>query len=131
MPLRRATFRSSTEESFRQGLLKYRWNDEELKLATGNEQVTCLQHHLDLCSAYLGIPGNDRTRDEIGEPLATSCHSKFTGTVDYIWHSEELVPLRVLEPLPMNVLQNMGGLPNKKWGSDHLALVCEFAFAMK
>lgn len=33
-----------------------RWNDDELRLATGSEKVTHLQHHLDLCSAYFGIP---------------------------------------------------------------------------
>uniref|UniRef100_A0A7C9A1P7 Poly(A)-specific ribonuclease n=1 Tax=Opuntia streptacantha TaxID=393608 RepID=A0A7C9A1P7_OPUST len=129
MPLHRANFRCLTEEFFRQRSVGRRWNDDELKLATGNERVTHLRHHLKLRSAYLGIPGNGTTRDKIGEPLATSCHSKFTGTVDYIWHSEELLPVRVLEPLPVPVLRNMGGLPNKKCGSDHLALVCEFAFA--
>ncbi|KAF8022522.1 hypothetical protein BT93_F0133 [Corymbia citriodora subsp. variegata] len=39
----------------------YRWNDDELRLATGSEKVTHLQHHLDLCSAYFGIPGSCRT----------------------------------------------------------------------
>ncbi|KAI3407880.1 Endo/exonuclease/phosphatase domain-containing protein [Psidium guajava] len=106
----------------------YRWNDDELRLATGSEKVTHLEHHLDLCSAYFGIPGSCRTRDDHGEPLATSYHSRFMGTVDYIWHTKELVPIRVLETLPIDVLKRTGGLPSKKWGSDHLALVCELAF---
>ncbi|XP_047314253.1 carbon catabolite repressor protein 4 homolog 5-like [Impatiens glandulifera] len=104
-----------------------RWSDEELRNATGS-QVTQLQHPLRLQSAYSGVHGNSRTRDRCGEPLATSYHSKFMGTVDYIWHSQGIVPVRVLETLPLDVLRKMGGLPCKKWGSDHLALVCELAF---
>ncbi|XVF09616.1 hypothetical protein REPUB_Repub07fG0109200 [Reevesia pubescens] len=61
------------------------WSDEELVLATGNKCVTHLQHQLNLFSAYHGVPGSRRTRDSHGEPLATSYHSKFMGTVDYIW----------------------------------------------
>ncbi|PRQ16540.1 putative poly(A)-specific ribonuclease [Rosa chinensis] len=106
----------------------YRWSAEEVRLATGCEEVTHLQHHLKLGSAYLGVPGSRRTRDRCGEPLATSYHSKFLGTVDYIWHTEELVPVRVLETLPIDTLKGMGGLPSKRCGSDHLALVCELAF---
>lgn len=109
--------------------LLYQWTDVELRLATRCEGVTELQHQLNLCSAYFGIPGSHRTRDNLGEPLATSYHSKFMGTVDYIWHTEELVPVRVLETLPVNILRRNGGLPSERWGSDHLALVCELAFA--
>uniref|UniRef100_A0A2N9GZD6 Endonuclease/exonuclease/phosphatase domain-containing protein n=1 Tax=Fagus sylvatica TaxID=28930 RepID=A0A2N9GZD6_FAGSY len=109
--------------------LLYRWSDEELRLATGCGGVTHVEHQLKLCSAYLGVPGSSRTRDNHGEPLATSYHSKFLGTVDYIWHTEELVPVRVLETLPIDILRRNGGLPSEKWGSDHLALVCELAFA--
>ncbi|GMI99530.1 catabolite repressor 4e [Hibiscus trionum] len=105
------------------------WSDEELALATGNKQVTHLQHKLNLSSAYLGAPGSRRTRDSHGEPLATSYHSKFMGTVDYIWYTGELVPVRVLDTLPIDVLRRNASLPSKKWGSDHLALVCELAFA--
>lgn len=106
----------------------HRWSEEELRLATGSGRVTQLHHHLKLCSAYRGIPASCRTRDDCGEPLATSFHSKFIGTVDYIWHTEELVPVKVLETLPVDILKRIGGLPSKKWGSDHLALVCELAF---
>ncbi|WRX19073.1 hypothetical protein QQP08_011560 [Theobroma cacao] len=109
--------------------LSYRWSDEELVLATGDEGVTHLQHKLKLCSAYAGIPGSSRTRDSHGEPLATSYHSKFMGTVDYIWHTGELVPVRVLETLPIDILRRNASLPNERLGSDHLALVCELAFA--
>ncbi|XP_028089468.1 carbon catabolite repressor protein 4 homolog 5 isoform X2 [Camellia sinensis] len=108
--------------------LKNRWSNEELMLATGTGGVTHLRHNLKLCSAYLGVHGSCRTRDNYGEPLATSYHSKFMGTVDYIWHTRELVPVRVLETLPVDILRKTGGLPSKNWGSDHLALVCELAF---
>ncbi|XP_027357820.1 carbon catabolite repressor protein 4 homolog 5 isoform X2 [Abrus precatorius] len=75
------------------------------------------------------IGDGTRTRDDIGEPLATSYHSKFMGTVDYIWHSDDLIPVRVLETLPIDILRKTRGLPSEKWGSDHLAVVCELAFA--
>ncbi|XP_052723172.1 carbon catabolite repressor protein 4 homolog 5 isoform X3 [Vigna angularis] len=109
--------------------LLYRWSVEELRIATGAKGITQLQHQLKLRSAYSGVPGDHRTRDDIGEPLATSYHSKFMGTVDYIWHSDDLVPLRVLETLPIDILRRSGGLPSEKWGSDHLAVVCELAFS--
>ncbi|KAI4347177.1 hypothetical protein L6164_008012 [Bauhinia variegata] len=108
--------------------LLHKWSKEELRLATGTEGVTHLKHHLKLRSAYIGVPGNHRTRDDTGEPLATSYHSKFLGTVDYIWHTKELVPVRVVETLPIDILRRTRGLPSEKWGSDHLAIVCEFAF---
>ncbi|KAF7135888.1 hypothetical protein RHSIM_Rhsim08G0135100 [Rhododendron simsii] len=57
--------------------------------------------------------GCEITRDNHGEPLATSYHSKFMGTVDYIWHTREVVPLRVLDTLPIHILRQMGGLPSK------------------
>ncbi|XP_017638405.1 carbon catabolite repressor protein 4 homolog 5 [Gossypium arboreum] len=105
------------------------WSDEELVLATGNKGFTHLQHKLNLSSAYLGAPGSHRTRDSHGEPLATSYHSKFMGTVDYIWHTGELIPVKVLDTLPVDVLRRNASLPSERWGSDHLALVCELAFA--
>ncbi|XP_012093001.1 carbon catabolite repressor protein 4 homolog 5 isoform X2 [Jatropha curcas] len=104
------------------------WSDDELRLATGSRGVTHLRHQLKLFSAYIGVPGTHRSRDSCGEPLATSYHSQFMGTVDYIWHTEELLPVRVLETLPMDILRRSAGLPNEKLGSDHLALVCELAF---
>ncbi|XP_011005499.1 PREDICTED: carbon catabolite repressor protein 4 homolog 5 isoform X1 [Populus euphratica] len=118
----------SRDENVARSLI-YRWSDEELRLATGNEELTHLQHELKLYSAYLGVPGSRGLRDNRGEPLATSYHSKFMGTVDYIWHTKGLIPVRVLETLPINILRRSAGLPNEKWGSDHLALVCELAFA--
>ncbi|XP_027771799.1 carbon catabolite repressor protein 4 homolog 5 isoform X2 [Solanum pennellii] len=108
--------------------LSYRWSNEELLLATGTGD-SHLIHQLQLRSAYAGAPGSSRTRENSGEPLATSYHSKFLGTVDYIWHTTEFVPVRVLDTLPVDILRRTGGLPSEKWGSDHLSLVCELAFA--
>ncbi|PIA39717.1 hypothetical protein AQUCO_02600281v1 [Aquilegia coerulea] len=105
------------------------WSEEELQLAAGSEGITHLQHCLQLCSAYVGVPGSSSTRDRYGEPLATSYHSKFMGTVDYIWHSKDLFPVGVVETIPIDILRKMRGLPSEEWGSDHLALVCKLAFA--
>nr|GEW49467.1 carbon catabolite repressor protein 4 homolog 5 isoform X3 [Tanacetum cinerariifolium] len=44
-------------------------------------------------------------------------------------HTDDLVPVKVLETLPIEDLEKTRGLPSKVWGSDHLALVCELAFA--
>ncbi|KAL8262625.1 hypothetical protein R6Q59_023974 [Mikania micrantha] len=106
-----------------------RWSKEELRLATGTEDTTYLRHNLKLNSVYYGVPAGPLTRDSHGEPLVTSYHSKFMGTVDYIWHTDDLVPVKVLETLPSEILKKTRGLPSKAWGSDHLALVCELAFA--
>ncbi|GAB2292847.1 hypothetical protein Dimus_027081 [Dionaea muscipula] len=127
MPWR--AFQSQRQCFFSSRASTYKWNDEQLRLATGDEQVTTLHHDLKLCSAYSRVSGNLRTRDGLGEPLVTSYHSKFMGTVDYIWHTAELHPLRVLDTLPDYVLRKMGCFPNKQCGSDHLPLVCEFAIA--
>ncbi|CAH8258092.1 unnamed protein product [Arabidopsis lyrata] len=110
------------------GSLPNEWSQEELQLATGGQATTRVQHQLKLHSAYSGVPGTYRTRDQRGEPLATTYHSRFLGTVDYIWHTKELVPVRVLETLPTDVLRRTGGLPSEKWGSDHLAIACELGF---
>ncbi|XP_068637374.1 carbon catabolite repressor protein 4 homolog 5 [Aristolochia californica] len=128
-PLRWEPFHSHGKAMERSVPLRYTWSEEEINLAVGSKRCTYLRHHLNLHSAYPGVPGQCNTRDEYGEPLVTSYHSKFMGTVDYIWHSEELVPVGVVETLPIHILKKTGGLPSGKWGSDHLALVCELAFA--
>ncbi|CAA0818397.1 Carbon catabolite repressor protein 4 homolog 5 [Striga hermonthica] len=109
--------------------LMNRWTEEEIMLATGSRLGgnRSLTHHLKLSSAYSEVPGSSEVRDRTGEPLATSYHSFFCGTVDYIWHTPDLFPVRVLETLPMTSLKQTGGLPSKQWGSDHLAIACELA----
>ncbi|KAF2298785.1 hypothetical protein GH714_027555 [Hevea brasiliensis] len=109
-------------------ILKTCWTREAIKVATGDPDCQLLTHPLKLNSSYAALKGSTRTRDLNGEPLATSYHSKFLGTVDYLWYSDGVVPIRVLDTLPFNTLKRTGGLPCKKLGSDHLALVSEFAF---
>ncbi|XP_075107494.1 carbon catabolite repressor protein 4 homolog 5-like isoform X2 [Nicotiana tabacum] len=100
---------------------KSRWSDEELRLATGTG-ASHLIHQLQLSSAYAGVPGSSGTRDNSGEPLVTSYHSKFMGTVDYIWHTTEFVPVRVLDTLPIDILRRTRGLPSK----GPLTCLCHF-----
>ncbi|KAK4756380.1 hypothetical protein SAY87_006507 [Trapa incisa] len=101
------------------------WSEEEIRTVGANAGV--VTHRLKLNSSYATINGS-ATRDPRGEPLATSYHSKFFGTVDYIWYTDGLEPTRVLDTPSVDVLRRTGGLPCKNVGSDHLALVAEFAF---
>ncbi|KAK9114814.1 hypothetical protein Syun_021611 [Stephania yunnanensis] len=109
-------------------LLDYGWTDEEFRTATGNSNGTVVYHPLKLRSSYASVKGSDSTRDSCGEPLATTFHSKILGTVDYLWYTDGLVPTRVLETLPLDVLTKTHGLPYENLGSDHLALATEFTF---
>ncbi|WOG93764.1 hypothetical protein DCAR_0313051 [Daucus carota subsp. sativus] len=104
------------------------WTNEELKVATGTTDTHVAVHPLKLSSSYSTVQGSMATRDSIGEPLATSYHSKFLGTVDYLWHTSDLKPTRVMDTVPIDILQKTRGLPSKNLGSDHLALISEFAF---
>ncbi|KAM3218396.1 carbon catabolite repressor protein 4 6 isoform X2 [Capsicum annuum] len=104
------------------------WTPIDLETATGNTDCTVLEHNLKLTSAYREVEGFPGTRDSSGEPEVTSYHRLFMGTVDYIWRSKGLQTARVLAPIPKNAMQFVRGFPTKKWGSDHIALVSEFAF---
>ncbi|MED6136194.1 hypothetical protein PIB30_053753 [Stylosanthes scabra] len=94
----------------------------------GKKKETVAVHPLKLNSSYATIDGSTSTRGFNGEPLATSYHSKFLGTVDYLWYSDGILPTRVLDTVSIGDLVRIGGLPCKKVGSDHLALVSEFSF---
>uniref|UniRef100_A0A2N9HKA7 Endonuclease/exonuclease/phosphatase domain-containing protein n=1 Tax=Fagus sylvatica TaxID=28930 RepID=A0A2N9HKA7_FAGSY len=89
------------------------WTDEEVKVATGNAGCHLLEHPLKLASSYATVKGSEKTRGFNGEPLATSYHSKFLGTVDYLWYSDGLAPSRVLDTIPFEILKSTGGLPSK------------------
>ncbi|XP_027169148.1 carbon catabolite repressor protein 4 homolog 3-like [Coffea eugenioides] len=104
------------------------WTNEEIKSATGGTDSRVVRNPLKLRSSYAMVKGSAETRSSNGEPLATSYHSKFLGTVDYLWFSDGIVPTKVMDTLPINVLKKIGGLPCQKFGSDHLPLVSEFAF---
>ncbi|CAK8579564.1 unnamed protein product [Lathyrus sativus] len=105
------------------------WTDEEIKTATGDSKHHLAVHPLKLNSSYATVNGSASTRGFNGEPLATSYHSKFIGTVDYLWYSDGIVPTRVLDTVSISDLRRAGGLPCKKVGSDHLALLSEFSFS--
>ncbi|KAJ4764013.1 DNAse I-like superfamily protein [Rhynchospora pubera] len=107
---------------------EYIWTEEELLNAIGDLEGTKIKSPIKLWSSYASIKGPSITRGPNDEPLATTCHSKFRGTVDYLWYSAEIACLRVLDTLPIHLLKERGGLPSEEIGSDHLALVAEFAF---
>lgn len=106
----------------------YSWSPMEIEAATGNADCRFLRHDLKLKSAYTEVEDYAGTKDGGGEPLVTSYHKRFMGTVDYIWHTEGLQTVKVLDTLPTHILQRTRGFPTQKWGSDHLALACQLAF---
>ncbi|CAA7053079.1 unnamed protein product [Microthlaspi erraticum] len=104
------------------------WSNEEIRVGTGQENSYWAVHPLKLHSSYASVKGSTNTRDSVDEPLATSYHSKFLGTVDYLWYSDGLVAARVLDTLPIDLLCKTKGLPCQELGSDHLVLASEFFF---
>ncbi|KAL5052579.1 hypothetical protein RYX36_033261, partial [Vicia faba] len=89
------------------------WTDEEIKTATGDPECHLAVHPLKLNSSYATVNGSPSTRGFNGEPLATSYHAKFIGTVDYLWYSDGIVPTRVLDTVSIRDLRRAGGLPCK------------------
>uniref|UniRef100_A0A0E0LA78 Endonuclease/exonuclease/phosphatase domain-containing protein n=1 Tax=Oryza punctata TaxID=4537 RepID=A0A0E0LA78_ORYPU len=108
--------------------LKYHWSGEEVRNATGCSNVMVARHPLNICSSYAMLKGNSNNRGHHGEPLATSYHKKFLGTVDYLWYTAGLECSRVLDTLPVGFLRRTRGLPTREIGSDHLPIVAEFVF---
>ncbi|KAM0932590.1 putative poly(A)-specific ribonuclease [Dioscorea sansibarensis] len=104
------------------------WTPMEIETASGNAERDFVEHNLMLRSAYRDVKDYVGTKDMSGEPQVTSYHRQFMGTVDYIWYSEGLQIVKVLDTIPKNILQRTPGFPTQKWGSDHLALVCQLAF---
>jgi mRNA deadenylase 3'-5' endonuclease subunit Ccr4 len=116
------------------------WAQEELEMAAGSENGVA-RHPLHLESAYLSVSGT--------EPLYTTAHDRYVGTVDYIFYSPQapsgaeeedagnshsrspeeesltLKPLRVFKPPPLRTMHS--GLPSLMWPSDHLSLIVDFA----
>nr|VDD20056.1 unnamed protein product [Brassica rapa] len=123
--------RESGSEAFDYGKITYNpasWTPMEIAAATGDPERSTVEHALELKSTYSEVEGKANTRDENGEPVVTSYHRCFMGTVDYIWRSEGLQTVRVLAPIPKQAMQWTPGFPTPKWGSDHIALVSELAF---
>lgn len=106
----------------------YLWTPMEVEAATGNAECSLVEHGLKLRSAYTDVEDCAGTKDPNKEPEVTSYHRLFMGTVDYIWYSEGLQTVKVLDTIPKHILQRTPGFPTRKWGSDHLALACELAF---
>ncbi|KAL5699700.1 hypothetical protein ACHQM5_030568 [Ranunculus cassubicifolius] len=104
------------------------WTPMEIETATGNAECTLVEHPLKLRSTYTEVEDHSGTRDSSREPQVTSYHRKFMGTVDYIWRSEGLQTVKVLDTIPKHALQWTPGFPTPKWGSDHIALVSQLAF---
>ncbi|XP_026454354.1 carbon catabolite repressor protein 4 homolog 6-like [Papaver somniferum] len=106
------------------------WTPMDIETATGNAECMLLESPLKLKSSYAEVEDFSGTRDPVSmEPQVTSYHRRFAGTVDYIWHSEDLQTVKVLDTIPKQALQNWSlGFPTKKWGSDHLALASQLAF---
>ena len=119
------------------------WSYDELKLAAGHRDDVAAgvaRHPLQLQSAYLTVAGC--------EPLYTTVHDKYVGTVDYIFFTssttgvemnvdgdgesedtaavvvQRLRPVRVLQPPPLRTMHS--GLPSLAWPSDHLCLMADF-----
>ncbi|XP_047160761.1 LOW QUALITY PROTEIN: carbon catabolite repressor protein 4 homolog 6-like [Vigna umbellata] len=89
------------------------WTPKEIETATGNEDCTFLEHPLQLRSTYAEAMDCSGTRDPYGEPLVTSYHRRFSGTVDYIWRSEGLQTTRVLAPMAKHAMEWTPGFPTK------------------
>jgi mRNA deadenylase 3'-5' endonuclease subunit Ccr4 len=112
------------------------WALDELRTAIGECEAArdagaaaaaVARHPLALRSAYAAAAGR--------EPLFTTLHDRYVGTVDYLFYTPEaagggagrLRPVRVLQPPPLRTLR--GGLPSPAWGSDHVSLVADFELA--
>jgi len=113
------------------------WKEEEIYLATGMKEEEfvdeddiaygTLRHTFQLKSSYRAVLGE--------EPIFTTAHDKYVGTVDYIFYScpqEEgglwsMVPTQVLHP-PQRGAQAIvpKGLPHGFWPSDHICIMTRF-----
>eukprot|EP00871_Galdieria_phlegrea_P005026 jgi/Galph1/5524/GphlegSOOS_G4132.1 len=79
-----------------------------------------LRHGLALQSAY-SVVGN--------EPKYTNYTENFVGVLDYIWYNPSQLIATALLDIPSEdelVTSNESSLPNRKWSSDHIALMAEF-----
>lgn len=80
-----------------------------------------LSHPVPLKSAMFELLGN--------EPKYTSMKPDFSGCLDYIWYSGEIIPRKyLLFPEHRLVKGDSGGIPNWFIPSDHLPLCINFSF---
>lgn len=90
--------------------------------AHDNEQyIIC--HPLELASAYKHVLGS--------EPLWTTCHDGYVGTVDFVFFTKEaddrLRAVSALHPPGLETLST--GLPSVSWPSDHISLIVDFTIS--
>lgn len=84
----------------------------------------CVVHHAlegELKSAYVTVDGR--------EPDFTTCHGKYVGTNDYIWHTADIEPISVLRCPSVDDILLHGRLPSVRYASDHVSLVVDFHIA--
>lgn len=100
-----------------------------------------------------GDNNNDVANGGKNEPPHTTVNYKRCQTIDYIWHSNNLLPIELLE-IPsedllraedgpdgwldavneslgdglLNKSSNNNGIPNSKFGSDHIPIMARFVF---
>ncbi|KAF6144945.1 hypothetical protein GIB67_036884, partial [Kingdonia uniflora] len=95
----------------------YFWTPTEIEIASGNAECTLLEHSLKLRSTYADVEDYSGTNDSNREPQVTSYNRRFMGTVDYIWCSEGLQTVKVLDTIPKHVMQRTSGFPTPRiWG---------------
>ncbi|GMN45328.1 hypothetical protein TIFTF001_014513 [Ficus carica] len=92
-----------------------------------------MRHSLPLASAYASFSlsaGNEKPQQTMDtramEPLFTNFTKNFSGTLDYIFYTEN--SLRVEGLLNLLDRETLGpGLPSPVWPSDHIALMARFS----
>lgn len=62
------------------------------------------------------------------EPNFTNYTENFQGCLDYIFHSDNLIVNKVVEPLSKEEASKEKALPSMKYPSDHIVLYAEFSF---
>ncbi|MCO5568482.1 hypothetical protein L7F22_022181 [Adiantum nelumboides] len=105
------------------------WDPEVLKTISGSDNCTVVKHGLKLFSVYPEVQGEAATRDSKGEPSITMLHNEFKGTVDYIWRSEGLKTMKVLDTFRKDEMLVAPLIPFMVSGSDHVSLACELGFS--
>ena len=97
----------------------------------GANMIAGANHPFHFSSAYAQARGllSDGSLTT-GEPVFTTYHRRFRGTVDYIFFDADVDMhcTGVLEMLPLHTLRRLGSIPHKHWCSDHLSLVASFAW---
>ncbi|KAL0312061.1 UNVERIFIED_CONTAM: Carbon catabolite repressor protein 46 [Sesamum radiatum] len=107
------------------------WRASSCTLASSNRVVVCNIHVLfnpkrgDVKLGQLDL--SELARDQISGQASAEIRPSRPSSPDFR-HSEGLQTAKVLAPIPRHVMQQTRGFPTKKWGSDHIALVSEFAF---